>query len=196
MPAALLRNAKRSIQPFRLREAARLLRNGGVIAYPTEAVYGLGCDPLNRDAVGRILAIKQRPMAKGMILIASEFAQLTPFVLPPSPDIQGKLDRTWPGPVTWLLPSRPETPAWLRGSHATIAVRITDHPLARALCDAFGGAIVSTSANASGRPPARTALQARLRCPGVDHVVTGPTGGRQKPSEIRDATSEAVMRAG
>lgn len=196
MPAVLLRNTKRSTRPFRLRKAARLLRTGGVIAYPTEAVYGIGCDPLNREAVHRILSIKQRAMAKGVILIASDFAQLAPFVLSPSPAIQDKLDRTWPGPVTWLLPSRPETPVWLRGSHSTIAVRITDHPLARALCDAFGGAIVSTSANASGRPPARTALQARLRCPGVDHVVNGPTGGRKRPSEIRDANSEAVMRAG
>ena len=196
MPASLTKTTARSRPPFRLREAARCLRNGGVIAYPTEAVFGIGCDPMAHEAVLRILSIKQRPVAKGVILIAAEFEQLTPFILPPSPEITRKLDRTWPGPVTWLLPCRPETPVWLRGSHPTIAVRITDHPLARALCAAFDGAIVSTSANASGRPPARSPLQARLRCPGVDLVVSGPTGGRKNPSEIRDARSEAVMRAG
>ena len=196
MPNSSTKKMARSMPSFRLREAARCLRKGGVIAYPTEAVYGIGCDPLDREAVSRILSIKQRPMAKGVILIASGFEQLAPFVLPPSPEIKQRLDQTWPGPVTWLLPCRAETPVWLRGRHPTIAVRITDHPLARALCTAFGGAIVSTSANASGRPPARSALQARLRCPGVDLVVNGPTGGRKNPSEIRDARSAAVMRAG
>lgn len=183
-------------RPFKLREAARLLRAGGVIAYPTEAVFGIGCDPLNRDAVLRILAIKRRPVDKGVILIASHIGQLAPFIEQPSPAIQVQLDETWPGPVTWLLPCRPETPVWLRGQHRTLAVRVTAHPLAAALCDAFGGPIVSTSANTSGRPPARTALQARLRCRGVDHVVVGATGGRGSPSEIRDAQSLAIVRAG
>lgn len=181
---------------FRLRETGRLLRSGAVIAYPTEAVYGLGCDPLNRDAVLRLLAIKRRPIDKGVILIASRIEQLTPYIETPSPEIRGQLDETWPGPVTWLLPCRYGTPAWLRGRHDTIAVRVTAHRLAAAICDAFGGAIVSTSANASGHPPARNALQARLRCPGVDHVVNGQTGGRRRPSEIRDARSTEVVRAG
>lgn len=181
---------------FRLRETGRLLRAGAVIAYPTEAIYGLGCDPLNRDAVMRLLAIKRRPIDKGVILIASRIEQLRPFIETPSAEIQSQLDATWPGPVTWLLPCRPGTPVWLRGRHDTIAVRVTAHRPAAAICDAFGGAIVSTSANASGHPPARNALQARLRCPGVDRVVNGPTGGRHRPSEIRDARSTAIVRAG
>lgn len=181
---------------FRLREAGRLLRAGGVIAYPTEAVYGLGCDPLNRDAVLRVLGIKRRPLEKGVILIASRIEQLLPFIEAPSRAIQEQLDATWPGPITWLLPCRPETPIWLRGKHDTIAVRVTAHRLAAAICDAFGGAIVSTSANASGRPPARNALQARRRCPGIDRVVSGATGGRERPSEIRDARSTQTVRAG
>jgi len=181
---------------FRLRYAARVLRQGGVIAYPTEAVYGLGCDPLNRHAVHRILAIKQRPEDKGLILIASRFEQLLPFVEPPDDALRADLDASWPGPVTWLLPARPDTPRWLRGRHRSLAVRVTDHRLASALCSAFGGPIVSTSANASGRPPARTALQARLRCPGTDLIVAGPTGGLERPTVIRDAASGRVVRAG
>ncbi|WP_078117862.1 L-threonylcarbamoyladenylate synthase [Thiosocius teredinicola] len=179
---------------FRLRLAARLLREGAVIAYPTEAVFGLGCDPLNRRAVYRLLAIKQRPVEKGLILIASDISQLLPFVSIPSTVLRAELEATWPGPVTWLLPTRPETPKWLRGEHTTIAVRVTAHPVAAALCDAFGGPIVSTSANASGRPPARTALQARRRCPGIDAILNGKTGGRARPTEIRDAATGRTVR--
>lgn len=181
---------------FALRHAARVLRAGGVIAYPTEAVYGLGCDPLNRAAVERLLTIKQRPAGKGLILIASRFEQLIPFVQRPADEVMHRLEQTWPGPVTWLIPANPATPRWLRGDHDSLAVRVTAHPLAAALCNAFGGPIVSTSANASGRPPARTALQARLRCPGVDLVVHGATGGLKRPSAIRDARTGATLRSG
>lgn len=173
-----------------------MLRDGGVIAYPTEAVYGLGCDPLNRAAVMRLLAIKQRPVAKGLILIADDFSRLLPFVQPPDDVLQQRLDASWPGPVTWLLPARPETPTWLRGRHTSIAVRVTAHRGAAALCAAFGGALVSTSANRLGQPPARTPLQVRQRCSGVDLVLHGATGGRRRPSEIRDARSGELVRAG
>jgi len=188
--------SRRGAGRFTLRRATRVLRAGGVIAYPTEAVYGLGCDPLNRAAVERLLAIKQRPIDKGLILIASRFDQLTPFVQTPDGGIMRRLRDTWPGPVTWLLPADPATPRWLRGSHASLAVRVTAHPLAAALCDAFGGPIVSTSANASGRPPAHTALQARLRCPGIDLVLHGPTGGLARPTAIRDARTGETLRTG
>ncbi len=181
---------------FRQRQIATTLRAGAVIAYPTEAVWGLGCDPLNANAVYRLLAIKRRPVDKGLILIAADQAQLAPFVQPPDALLRQRLDDSWPGPVTWLLPARPETPRWLRGRHASIAVRVTAHPLAAQLCRAFGGPLVSTSANAAGHPPARTAVQARLRCPGIDLVVPGATGGRQRPSEIRDARTGTVLRSG
>jgi len=179
---------------FVLARAARVLHAGGVVAYPTEAVYGLGCDPLNRNAVDYLLAIKQRPVAKGLILIASHFDQLRPFVQAPAPEVQIRLDESWPGPVTWLLPANPATPRWIRGEHTSVAVRVTAHPLASALCETFGGAIVSTSANPAGRPPARTALQARIRCPGVDLIVPGATGPLARPTPIRDAISGKVLR--
>lgn len=183
--------------PFQLRTAVRLLRAGGVIAYPTEAVFGLGCDPLNEAAVSRVLAIKGRPVTKGLILIAADFADLEPFLEPLNADQQARLNATWPGPVTWLLPARPTTPRWLRGRHDTLAVRVTAHPLAAALCAAWGGALVSTSANLSGRPPARSALAARLRLGRlVDRVVPGAVGGAARPSEIRDLHSGRVVRPG
>ena len=195
-PAGQLRKAEvlRRHRSFALGRAARVLRSGGVIAYPTEAVYGLGCDPLNQAAVGRLLAIKQRPVDKGLILIASRLDQLRPFVQPLTREIRQRLDETWPGPVTWLLPANPATPRWLRGRHESLAARVTAHPLAAALCEAFGGPIVSTSANASGRPPARTPLQARIRCPGIDLIITGATGHLARPTPIRDAVTGKVLR--
>jgi L-threonylcarbamoyladenylate synthase len=185
------------MSPFRLREAARLLQSGGVLAYPTEAVYGLGCDPLDHAAVRRILAFKGRPMAKGLILIAAEFRQLRHFVRPLD-DARRMTDvlASWPGPHTWLLPAAPACPVWLTGAHDTLAVRVTAHPLAAALCRTAGMPLVSTSANRAGRPPARTVLQARRRCgPEVDAYLSGPTGGLARPTPIRDAVRGALLRA-
>lgn len=185
------------MHPLRLQLAARCLAAGGVIAYPTEAVYGLGCDPRNPDAVRRVLAIKRRPEHKGLILIAATWSQLAPYVESLGSARMAEILATWPGPVTWLLPAREDTPRWLTGRHETLAVRVTGHPLAAALCHAWGGALVSTSANLSRRPPARTALQVRLRLgPAVDLVVTGPCGGRERPSAIRDGGTGAVVRSG
>ena len=183
------------IRRYKLRLAVRCLQGGGVIAYPTEAVYGLGCDPLNQDAVQRILDLKGRPAHKGLILIAADFGQLLPFVESLDAVRMAQVLATWPGPVTWLLPVRRTTPLSLTGSHPTLAVRVTAHPAAAALCRAWGGALVSTSANRSGRPPARTALQARLRLgPQVDFLLNGPCGGRSRPSTIRDGRSGAEVR--
>lgn len=176
--------------------AVEQLQAGHVIAYPTEAVYGLGCDPRNADAVRRILEIKRRPMQKGLILIAAELAQLAPYVEPVDSTRMGEILRTWPGPFTWLLPAKPETPAWLTGDHDTLAVRVTAHPLAAALCRTAGTALVSTSANLSGLAPARTALQVRLQLGGqVDYILAGACGGQTRPSTIRDGRSGAAIRA-
>jgi len=184
------------LSPWQLRQAVRALRLGGVIAYPTEAVFGLGCDPLDAEAVLRLLELKQRPMDKGLILIASSIEQLEPYLLPLDAALEAKVRAEWPGPVTWLLPCREETPVWLRGKHHTLAVRVTDHPVAAALCAAFGGAIVSTSANISARPPARNALTVqRVFGEAIDHIVHAPLGGRNKPTEIRDASSGRIVRS-
>jgi len=180
----------------KLRMAARCIRVGGILAYPTEAVYGLGCDPWDQAAVQRLLAIKQRPEHKGLILIAADFAQLEPFVAPLDAARMQAILATWPGPNTWLLPARAGTPGWLRGQHATLAVRITAHPTAAALCATAGSAQVSTSANTSDRPPARTPLQVRLAFgPQVDLILAGRCGPRARPSTIRDGRTGAVIRA-
>lgn len=180
--------------PFLLRRAARIMSQGGVIAYPTEAVFGLGCDPLNGDAVKRLLAIKRRPAAKGLILIAADFDQVRPFVATLPAEKLEPILAGWPGPHTWVMPAAAGLPAWINGGRETVAVRVTAHPLASALCETFGGAIISTSANQAGRPPARSGLQARLRCPGVDIVCNGTTGGLDKPTTIRDAVSGNILR--
>lgn len=180
--------------PFHLRLAARCLRRGGIIAYPTEAVYGLGCTPLDRQAVARLLTIKRRDLSKGLILIAASLDQLTPFIaFLPEQQMQPVL-KSWPGPNTWLLPAANNTPRWLTGGRNTIAVRVTKHPLAAGLCHAFEGAIVSTSANLSGYSPAKNALEVRLRCPGTDAILHGSTGSSSQPTTIRDALTGEVIR--
>lgn len=183
--------------PWQLREAVRVLRHGGLIAYPTEAVYGLGCDPLDADAVLRLLALKLRPWQKGLILIAADVVQLEPFLLPLDSAMRERVIPTWPGPNTWLLPTRPETPYWLRGEHETLAVRVTAHPIVASLCRAFGGPIVSTSANLAGKSPATAPLQVRTAFGDqVDYIVHAPLGGAERPTQIRDGRTGETVRAG
>lgn len=179
-----------------LRRAAGILRAGGVVAYPTESVFGLGCDPLAPHAVARILEIKSRPVTAGLILLAADLEQLAPFIAPGDAE-RARMTETWPGPVTWVVTHAAGVPDWLTGGRDTIAVRVTAEPLAAALCRAAGTAIVSTSANRRGRPPARSSLQVRMRLGSqVDYVLPGLVGGRERPTEIRDAASGNVLRPG
>jgi L-threonylcarbamoyladenylate synthase len=180
-----------------LKRAVETVRAGGVVAYPTEAVYGLGCDPLEYAAVERILGLKGRAASKGLILIAAGFSQLLPYMAPLDAALRKKLDESWPGPVTWVVPAAPALPFWLSGGRRTLAVRVTAHPLARALCEAAGMALVSTSANHSGRSPARSSTQVRaLFGDSVDYILPGAVGGLNKPTEIREALTGKVLRAG
>jgi L-threonylcarbamoyladenylate synthase len=183
------------LNPDPVDKAAWFIRHGGVIAYPTEAVYGLGCDPLSPGAVQRILTLKQRPEGKGLILIAAELAQLEAFLSPLSDEIQSRLQQSWPGPVTWLVPAREETSILLRGQHSTIAVRVTAHPIASALCRRAGMAIVSTSANRSGQAPCRSAEGVKsIFGSQIDFILKGSLGHSRAPSEIRDAISGKIIR--
>jgi len=173
------------------------LRAGGVVAYPTEAVYGLGCDPRAANAIDRVLALKGRPTGLGLILIASEFSQLAPYLAPLPPALEARAAATWPGPVTWIWPGVAGLPPALTGGRDTLAVRVTAHAGAAALCHAFGGALVSTSANRHGEPPARDAAAVRAAFgAGLDAVIDGPCGGLARPTEIRDVRTGAVLRAG
>jgi L-threonylcarbamoyladenylate synthase len=178
-----------------IRRAAALVRAGGVIAYPTEAVWGLGCDPLDVEAVARILAIKERPAAMGLILIAADMAQLEPWIEPVSHEVEARVAATWPGHVTWVFPAQPWVPSWVHGGHGSLAVRVTAHTQSAALCRAVGYPIVSTSANRSGHPPARTAAQVRRwLSDDIDFILGGATGGHAGPSDIRDALTGRAFR--
>ena len=129
---------------WHIREAVRIIAAGGVIAYPTDTVYGLGCDPLNASAVLYLLELKQRGIAQGIILIASRWQQLHPFLQPLKPATAKRVKHDTGKPVTWLLPARPDVPVWLRGRHDTLAIRVTRHPAVTALCDRWDGPLVST----------------------------------------------------
>ncbi|MEN8180204.1 MAG: L-threonylcarbamoyladenylate synthase [Pseudomonadota bacterium] len=187
--------ADTSIRPWLLRRAAQVVRQGGIIAYPTEAVYGLGCDPFNPEVVYRLLALKKRHVDKGLILISDCFERLSPLLAPIPEARLALIKDTWPGPVTWVMPASPEVPAWLRGRHTTLAVRVTAHPIAAALCRASGMPLVSTSANLSQHPPARTALEARVRCDNrLDFILHGSTGPQKQPTQIREALTGQILR--
>ena len=180
-----------------LHSAVTALRAGGVIAYPTEAVFGLGCDPHDEAAVARVFALKQRPATQGMLLIAADFAQVEEYIdlaaVPAAALLRAQA--SWPGPHTWVFPRAAQTPRWLAGAHAGIALRVTAHPLAAALCRAFGGALVSTSANRHGEPPARSAeaVQAAFGAE-VAYILAGETGGLARPTPIRDAVTGEEIR--
>jgi L-threonylcarbamoyladenylate synthase len=178
-----------------LSRAARIIRGGGVVAYPTESVFGLGCHPLEAAAVARILAIKKRRFESGFILLAAEPDQLDDFISPSAEELSRMLG-SWPGPVTWVVTACAAVPDWITGGRDTVAVRVTAEPLAAALCRAAGTAIVSTSANRSGRPPARSTLQTRRRFGSlVDTVLPGAVGGYARPTGIRLASNGKVLRA-
>lgn len=182
---------------WHLRTAVRALEAGGIIAYPTEAVYALGCSPYDAQTVLKLLRLKQRPLSMGLVLIAAHFRQFEPLLAPLPARTVARVQASWPGPVTWTWPCRPEAPVWLRGDHDTLAVRVTAHPLAAALCEAFGTPLVSTSANLSGHPPARTPLRVRGNFGNrIDYILHGALGALEQVSEIRDARSNRVLRGG
>ncbi len=177
--------------------AAALLRGGGVLAYPTEAVFGLGCDPRDAAAFERLFALKRRPPDHGVLLIGADFAQVERYIDTQqiTPAILEQALATWPGPYTWVFPRSPEVPAWVAGAHAGIALRITAHEPAAALCRAFGGALVSTSANPHGEPPARSARTVENYFgDALDGLLDAPLGGQGNPSVIRDVLSGAIIR--
>lgn len=182
-----------------LSAAAAVLHRGGLVAAPTEAVWGLSCDPFDQAAVMRLLAVKHRPIEKGLIVVAARLDPLRPLLdlarLPAE-----RLDAVtacWPGPHTWVLPAAATAPHWITGRHDGIAVRVTAHPQMVALCEAFGGPLVSTSANFASQPPAhaRDALDPALLA-AIDGVLDhGETGGLANPTPIRDALTGAQLRA-
>lgn len=179
---------------FSTRHIAAHLRRGGLIAYPTESCYGLGCDPDNRSAVLRLLKLKQRPQRKGLIVIASSYRQVARYLQPLTPAQQQELIAAGAQAITCLMPAHHSTPRWLRGSHDTLAVRLTAHQQAMQLCRGLNSALVSTSANRSGQRPARTYAQCQRSFGRKVWVLPGRVGKRKKPSTIRTWTDGRIIR--
>lgn len=178
--------------------AIRALDQGGVIAYPTEAVYGLGCDPFNQAAVGRLLRIKQRSVRKGLIVVASTIEQFSPWIADLPSTLLDRCYASWPGPVTWVVPldlmSQP-FPYWITGEYDSVALRVSDHPVVKALCSGFHGPIVSTSANLAGRVALSSAVRVRLnlgQC--IDEIVVGEVGISAKPTIIKELLTDKILR--
>jgi L-threonylcarbamoyladenylate synthase len=181
--------------PHKIKVAAQLLAAGGVIAYPTEAVWGLGCDPHNRQAVLRLLALKRRRVDRGLILVANSVRQFAPYLQGLDAGQLAVMDSSRAGPTTWVVPDNHYAPDWVRGRFQSIALRVSAHPIVVQLCDAFGGPIVSTSANLAGRPPCKWPWQIQRHWGSqLDWIVHGELGGSSSPSEIRDLLTDSVLR--
>lgn len=175
--------------------AAAAIGAGGVVAYPTEAVYGFGCDPDNQEACERILELKQRQRDMGLILIAHRIEQFENFLNGLSEEQRAVLQASWPGPVTWLVPNNGTAPEWITGGRDTLALRVTDHPVAAALCESHGGPLVSTSANPHGSPPAKTADEVGAYFGGgLAAILDGPLGELTQPTEIRNLLTGEIVR--
>jgi L-threonylcarbamoyladenylate synthase len=175
--------------------AVQLLKSGGVIAYPTEAVYGLGCDPWNQEAVHHLLLLKHRSVDKGLILLAGSLEQVEEYLIGLTAEQKNHVLATWPGPVTWLVHATEDIPEWITGGNPKVAIRVTAHPLSAELALAFGKPIVSTSANHTGESPLLTAESVRSELGHrLDYILEGDLGGLEKPTEIRDASTGHVIR--
>lgn len=176
-----------------IRHAVRVLRAGGIIAYPTEGVFGLGCLPENHSAVSEILAIKGRDQSRGLVLIVSDPEQVFEWIDLPHKELD--LKSTSERPVSWIIPASENAPVWISGDHDSVAVRLATHPVANALCTKADSAIVSTSANITGHAPARNSLLLRRQFDAlVDYIVPGECGPARGPSEIRDYLTGEIVR--
>lgn len=176
-----------------INHAAEVLLGGGVIAYPTEGVFGLGCMPDDIDAVMRLLDIKQRELDKGLILVAGKREQLEGWIR--SEDLARMPEINPAMPVTWIAQPGPKVLPIIRGSNAGVAVRLTGNPVAAAICDACDSPITSTSANIAGRPVVRNKIALRRSFGDlVDYIAPGNCGPASGPSEIRVLEDGRILR--
>jgi L-threonylcarbamoyladenylate synthase len=179
-----------------LTDIANLLRQGKIIACPTEGVFGLSCDPFNEKAIQQLLVLKKRVVEKGLILMTHDWHSIESYLAPLDSVVWEKLNTATNTPTTWILPVRSDFPTWLSGEHATVAARLVAHPTARAICAAFGGPLVSTSANVAGHPPCFTWQEVEAQFGShLAYIVRGETLGLNKPSQIIEAMTGMVLRA-
>lgn len=179
-----------------LNQAADALQQGEVIAYPTEAVYGLGCNPFDEKAFNRLLDLKQRPVEKGVILIAANVQQIADLALIFNQAWLNLVLKSWQDaetPTTWILPATDKVPSWISGGRNTVAVRVTHHPQVKALCETLGMPLVSSSANLTGQPPIKSAMDCAKHFPDIG-IMEGTLSGLSEPSQIWDAQSQLRLR--
>lgn len=183
------------IKIAQIKIACDAVKRGGLIAYPTEAVYGLGCDPQNTQALERLVTLKGRAGHKGFIVIASNYDQLSDFIEPVPTALAKRLKQDWPGPVTWILTAAKQLPPLLTGNRPTLAVRVSDHPVVRQLCDILDHPLVSTSANLTGQKELRDAKSvSNIFGHDLDCIVDGQTGSLSGPTPIFDSISGKQLR--
>ena len=185
-----------TVSKWRTQYAAHVLRRQGVIAHPTEAVWGLACDRFSEQAVQRLLDLKGRPKEKGLILISSEREHFSSLLAPLSSELQQRFTVPQSRPTTWIVPDlERQIPSWIRGQHQGVAIRVSQHPIVRLLTDAFHGPIISTSANPAGKAPAMSLMDIRNYFAGrLDYVVDGKLGGADRPSRIIDLQTGKILR--
>lgn len=177
-------------------DLADVLRQGGVIAYPTEAVWGLGCDPFNEQAVRRILELKSRPVEKGLILVAGKASHLQAWCNTLDDKAATRLGSETEIPTSWVVPDNSIAPSWIRGEHESVAIRLSRHRAVQELCNAFGRVIVSTSANPSGKPPATSIKEVESYFGhSLEAIFNAPLGSAKQPSQVKDLLSNTLFRA-
>ncbi len=178
-------------------EAVEALKAGGIIAYPTEGVYGLGVDASNREAVFSLLKLKKRPVEKGLIVVVNDLDQVIQWIKKLDVDQKNRiLQRNDEGfRATWTIPANEKAPDYLTGGRSEIAVRVTTHPELKELCRRFGSPIVSTSANISGEESLSTIDEIIGKFNGkINGVLGGALGGASKPSQIISLSTHTILR--
>jgi len=176
-----------------IQQAAKIIQSGGVISYPTESVFGLGCDPLNEAAVNRILHLKNRSVEKGLIIVAGDLKQLEPYIEISTKEQQKILNEKTN--TTWLVKKSPLTPNWVSGKHKKIAIRVSKHPLIINLCQLINQPLISTSANPSGLDPATTSQQSNhYFSNNIDLYIDYQSERTGQPTQIKDLTTGDIIR--
>ncbi len=175
--------------------AYQVIQAGGLLIYPTEGVYGIGCDPHNSEAINKLINLKKRNPNKGIILIASDFAMFEAFIKPLSNEILEQISKYKSDPVSWIVPATEHCPGPLTGNRSTLAIRVSSHPFVQSLCKQLGHAITSTSANVSGQNPINNAKELNKAFGfAVDYIVPLPVGSLGKPTPLFDAISGQQLR--
>ena len=197
-PTRLVVDASRPA-PAALEAAARVLRAGGLVAFPTETFYGLGAYALDEAAVARVFRAKGRPGDKPLLVLVDSLAMVERVAREVSVRARGLMDRYWPGPLTLVLPARADLPTALTAGTGTIGVRLSGHPVARALVAALGAPVTAPSANPHGKATPQTPDEVLAGLGSrVDLLLDGGSTPGGPPSTMLDLTraSAVLLRAG